>query len=69
MDTYHLQGPAQHAAQDIREPQLVLRPPIVRKLDKVRQRVLVEYQRELLAVARPVRDRRRDVQEYLEPDL
>lgn len=65
----HLQGATKDPTVDVGEPQLVLRPPVVRQLDEVRQGVLVKDKRELLAVVRPVGDLGGDVQEYLEPDL
>lgn len=66
---HHLQRASQHAAEDIRIPQLVLRPGVVRQLDKVGQRVLIKHQRELLAVARPVGNGGCDIEEDLEADL
>ena len=67
--TYHFQCAPQHADEYVGEPQLVLRPAVVGQLDKVGERVLLEDQRELLVVARPVGDGRCDVQEDLEADL
>lgn len=67
--TYHFQRTPQHTDKYVREPQLVLCPTVVWQLHKVGQRVLLKNERELLVVARPVRDRRRDVQKYLEADL
>lgn len=67
--THHLEGSAQHPAQDIREPELVLSSSIVRQFDKVRQRILVKYEGELLVVACPIRHVGRDVEEDLEADL
>ncbi len=66
---HHLEGAAQHAAQDVGVPQLVLGAAVVGQLDKVGKGVLVEDERELLAVARPVGDGRDDVEEDLEADL
>jgi len=66
---HHFQSAAQDPTEYIRIPQLVLCPAIIWELDKVRERVLVEDQRELLIIARPIRDRRRDIEEDLEPNL
>jgi hypothetical protein len=66
---HHLERAAQHAAQDVGVPQLVLGAALVGQLDEVGEGVLVEDQRELLAVARPVGDGRRDVEKDLEADL
>lgn len=66
---HHLQRAPQHAAEDVAVPELVLRAAVVGQLDKVGEGVLLEDQRELLAVARPVRYRRRYVEEDLEADL
>lgn len=65
----HLEGAAQHAAEEVRVPELVLGAAVVGQLDEVGQGVLLEHQRELLAVARPVRHGRCDVEEDLEADL
>jgi hypothetical protein len=46
-----------------------MRTAIIGKFDEVRQWILLKYQRELLAVTRPVCDRRSDVQEDLEANL
>ena len=46
-----------------------MRPPIVWQLDEICKGILVKDQRELVVVARPVRNLRRDVQEDLEADL
>jgi hypothetical protein len=72
----HLQGAANDAAQDVRVPEpalaLVVPERIVGQLDKLRQRVLVEDERELLR-AWLVRGRvcylRGDVEEGFEGDL
>ena len=66
---HHLQGATEDPAVEVREPQLVLRAPVVRQLDKVREGVLVEDEGELLVVVGPVGDLGRDVQEDLEADL
>jgi hypothetical protein len=66
---HHLQRTPQDPAEDIRVPQLILRPPNIRQLNEVRQRVLFEDQGELLAITRPIRNRRRDVQEDFESNL
>lgn len=66
---HHLEGAAQHAAEDVGVPQLVLGAAVVGQLDKVGQRVLLEDERELLRVAGPVGYGGRYVEEDLEPDL
>lgn len=66
---HHLQRTPQHAAEDVGVPELILRAAVVGQLDKVGERVLLEDQRELLAVARPVRYGGCDVEEDLEADL
>ena len=65
----HLEGATQHAAEDVGEPQLVLRAAVIGQLDKVCQRVLLEDERELLAVARPVCDCGCNVEKDLEANL
>ena len=65
----HFEGAAQDAAEDVGVPQLVLGAAVVRQLDEVRERVLLEDEGELLPVARPVGDGRGDVEEDLEADL
>lgn len=57
----HLQRASQHAAQDVGVPELVLRPAIVWKLHKIGKGVVIEHQGELVVVARPICDLRRDV--------
>lgn len=69
VEAYHLKSPSQHANQNIGEPQLILRPSIIRQLHEIGQRVLIKHQRELLVIAGPVRNRRCDVQEHFEADL
>lgn len=66
---HHLQRAPQHTAEDVAVPELVLRAAVVGQLDKVGEGVLLEDQRELLAVARPVRYGGRYVEEDLEADL
>lgn len=66
---HHLQRAAQHAAEDVRVPQLVLSTAVVGELDKVGEGVLLEDKRELLAVAGPVRYGGGYVEEDLEADL
>lgn len=66
---HHFKSTPQDPTEDIRVPQLILCPAIVRELDKVCQGVLVKDERELLVIARPVRDRRCDVEEDLESNL
>lgn len=66
---HHLQRTPQHAAEDVGVPELVLRAAVVGQLDKVGEGVLLEDERELLAVARPVRYGGCDVEEDLEADL
>lgn len=70
--TYHLQRSAYHTAQDIAIPQLILRPPIIRQLHKLRQRILLKHQGKRLRLpfhTLPVRHRRRHIQEDLEPNF
>jgi hypothetical protein len=67
--TYHLQCTPQHAHQYVGEPKLILRTAIVGKLDEVCEGILFEYEGELLVVARPICNRGRDIEEYLEADL
>lgn len=66
---HHLQRTPQHPTEYVRVPQLILSAAVVGQLDKVGEGVLLEYQRELLAVARPIRDGGRYVEEDLEADL
>lgn len=66
---HHLQRAPQHAAEDVAVPELVLRAAVVGQLDKVGEGVLLEDQRKLLAVARPVGYGGCDVEEDLEADL
>lgn len=66
---HHFQCTPQHAAEDVRIPELVLRAAVVGQLDKVGEGVLLEDQRELLAVARPICYGRGYVEEDLEADL
>lgn len=66
---HHLQRTPQHAAEDVGVPELVLRAAVVGQLDKVGEGVLLEDQRELLAVACPVGYGGCDVEEDLEADL
>lgn len=46
-----------------------MRTAVIRQFDKVSEGVLLEDERELLVVARPVGDGRCDVEEDLEADL
>lgn len=66
---HHFQRSAQHTAEDVGVPQLVLRAPIIGQLHEVCQWVLVKYQRELFVICRPVGDLGRNVQENLEANL
>ena len=66
---HHLQCAPQHAAKDIGIPQLILGASIIRELHKIGQRVFLKYERELLAVACPVGDGRRYIEEDLESHL
>jgi len=66
---HHLQGPAQNTTEDIRVPELILGAAVIGKFDKVGERVLVEYEGKLFAVARPVGDGGGDVEEDFEPNL
>lgn len=66
---HHLQGTTKDAAVYVGEPQLILRSPVVWKLDEVCEGIFVKDKGELLAVARPIGDLRSDVQEDLESDL
>ena len=66
---HHLERAPQHAAEDVGEPELVLRAPVVGQLDEVRERVLLEDEGELLPVRRPVGDGGGDVEEDFEADL
>lgn len=67
--THHLERPSQHTAEDIGEPEFILRPPIIRQLHEIRQRIIFKHQRELIVVACPIGNGRRDIQEDLEPNL
>lgn len=67
--TNHLQSSPYNSTQNIRVPKLVLRPSIIRQFNEVCQGVLLEYQRKLFAVARPIRDRGCNVEKYLESNL
>ncbi len=64
--THHLQSPPYNTAQNIAKPQLILRPPIIRQLHKIRQRVLIKRQIERLPLRRPAPHRRRDIHKHLE---
>lgn len=66
---YHFKCATQNSSQYVGKPQLVLRSSIIRKLHEVGQRILIENERELFVVARPVRDRRCYVQKDLEANL
>jgi hypothetical protein len=46
-----------------------LGPAVVRQLDEICKGIFVKDQRELLAIARPVRDRGRDIEEDLKSNL
>lgn len=69
LDLNHLEGSAQDTAQNIGIPHLVLGPAVVRQLDKVGKRQLIENKRELLAVAGPIGDGGSGVEKDLETDL
>jgi hypothetical protein len=64
--THHFERAAQHARQKVREEQAAA---LGGELDKRRERVLVEQQRALLAIAAPLGNRRRHAQKVLEPSL
>lgn len=66
---HHFQCAPQHPAEDVRVPQLVLCAAVIGQLDKVGEGILLEDQRELLAVARPIRYGGRYVEEDLKADL
>lgn len=69
MQTHHFQRPPQHATKEITIPQLLLRTPIIRQLDEICQRVLLEHQHETLAIILPPAHQRRHVHEDFEPHL
>lgn len=66
---HHFECTPQHAAEDVRIPELVLCATVVGQLNEVGERILLEDQRELFTVARPVCYGRCYVEEDLEADL
>lgn len=66
---YHLKRATEHTAENIGIPELILGSAVVGQFDKVGEGILIEDQRELLAVARPVCYGGGDVEEDFEADL
>lgn len=66
---YHFQSPSQHTTQYVGIPKLVLSTAVVGELYEVGEGVLIEDERELFAVACPIRNGRCYVEKDLEAHL
>lgn len=65
--TYHFQRPSDDPTEDITKPQLLLRPPIIRQLHEIRQRILLKHQIEAPPLFVPTLHPGTNIHEDLEP--